>query len=104
MYKPTQYIAVRSGNTFSLLCSYTDELGIPLNILNSQISAEVRDSSKNLITTLDIAIESDSTFRLSSVITLPEGIYFTDIKIVEDGIVRNSDILRINVSDVVTKN
>ena len=101
-YRPSAKVVVKNGNTFSLFCSYTDETGIPLPLTNATITAEVRNQGKTLISQMTVTLESDYTFRLSPPTDLPSGVFYTDVRIVENGVVRNSNILQINVVDVVT--
>lgn len=102
-YRPSARVVIKSGNTFGLFCTYTDGSGLPLPLDNATVSAEVRNSNKALITEMSVDVETNSTFRLSLSTPLPVGVYYTDIRIVENGVVRNSDILQLNVIDVVTK-
>ena len=51
---------------------------------------------------MSVLILSEYSFRLTSPTDLPVGVFYTDIRITENNVVRNSDILQINIVDVVT--
>ena len=101
-YRPSSKIVIKSGNTFNLLCSYTDENGLPLSLSQSVITAKVKDANKSFVVSLNPEILSEYSFRLTPSTDLPVGVFYTDIRITENNVVRNSDILQINIIDVVT--
>ena len=101
-YRPTSKIVIKSGNTFNLLCSYTDENGLPLSLSQSVITAKVKDANKSFVVSLTPEILSEYSFRLTPPTDLPVGVFYTDIRLTENNVVRNSDILQINIIDVVT--
>ena len=104
MYKPISKINIKSSNSFSLVCSYTDEAGEPLPLDKTQITAEVRDSGKSLLTSMVVRVLDANSFELSlpSDVVLKPGQYYTDVRMVVAGTVRNSDTLQLNVAEVVT--
>ena len=101
-YRPSAKVVVKSGNTLSLFCSYTDENGLPLSLSQSEITAKVKDANKSFVVSLTPEILSEYSFRLTPPTDLPVGVFYTDIRITENNVVRNSDILQINIIDVVT--
>ena len=56
-YRPSSKIVIKSGNTFNLLCSYTDENGLPLSLSQSVITAKVKDANKSFVVSLNPAIK-----------------------------------------------
>ena len=59
--------------------------------------------SYNISSTSDIeSITNKYSFKLTPPTDLPVGVFYTDIRITENNVVRNSDILQINIVDVVT--
>lgn len=104
MYKPCAKIDIKSGNSFSLICSYTDEAGALLPIDNTQIIAEIKDSGRTLIATMVVNILDANSFELALPlgVVLNPGQYYTDVRMVTDGTVRNSDTMQLNVAEVVT--
>lgn len=104
MYSPSQTISVKSGNTFSLFCSYFNDDGTALPLSDTTITADIKTKSKILITTLVVTKLDDNSFllKLPVGVELPTGAYYTDIRLSTNGTVVNSDIIQINVKDVVT--
>ena len=104
MYKPISKINIKSGNSFSLVCSYTDDAGEPLPLDETQITAEVRDSGKSLVATMVVRVLDANSFELSLPpdVVLKPGQYYTDVRMVVAGTVRNSDTLQLNIIEVVT--
>lgn len=103
MYSPSQTISVKSGNTFSLFCSYFND-GTALPLSDTTITADIKTKSKTLITALVVTKLDDNSFllKLPVGVELPTGAYYTDIRLSTNGTVVNSDIIQINVKDVVT--
>lgn len=104
MYTPSQTISVKSGNTFSLFCSYLNDDGSALSLSDITILAEIKDKSKTLITTLLVNKLTDNSFTLTlpTNFELSTGVYYTDIRLQTNESVINSDIIQINVKEVVT--
>ena len=104
MYSPSQTISVKSGNTFSLFCSYFNDDGTELPLSDTTITADIKTKSKTLITALVVTKLDDNSFllKLPVGVELPTGAYYTDIRLSTNGTVVNSDIIQINVKDVVT--
>ena len=46
MYSPSQTISVKSGNTFSLFCSYFNDDGTALPLSDTTITADIKNKSK----------------------------------------------------------
>ena len=104
MYSPSQTISVKSGNTFSLFCSYFNDDGAALSLTDITITADIKNKSKTLITTLMVTKLDDNSFllKLPIGVELPTGAYYTDIRLSSNNAVVNSDIVQINVKEVVT--
>ena len=104
MYSPSQTISVKSGNTFSLFCSYFNDDGVALPLTDITIEADIKNKSKELITTLVVNKLDDNSFslKLPTGFELPTGVYYTDIRLSSNSTVVNSDIVQINVKEVVT--
>lgn len=104
MYKPISKINIKSSNSFSLVCSYTDEAGEPLPLDDAIIIAEIRNSGKSLVASMAVRVLDASSFELSLLpdVVLKPGQYYTDVRMVVAGTVRNSDTLQLNVVEVVT--
>lgn len=104
MYSPSQTISVKSGNTFSLFCSYFNDDGTALSLSDTTITADIKTKSKILITTLVVTKLDDNSFllKLPIGVELPTGAYYTDIRLSSNNTVVNSDIVQINVKEVVT--
>ena len=104
MYSPSKTISVKSGNTFSLFCSYFNDDGTALSLTDTTITADIKNKSKELITTLVVNKLDDNSFslKLPTGFELPTGVYYTDIRLSSNSAVVNSDIVQINVKEVVT--
>lgn len=104
MYSPSQTISVKSGNTFSLFCSYFNDDGTALSLDDTTITADIKTKLKMLITTLVVTKLDNNSFslKLPTGIELPTGAYYTDIRLSANDAVVNSDIVQINVKEVVT--
>ena len=104
MYSPSKTISVKSGNTFSLFCSYFNDDGTALSLTDTTITADIKTKSKTLITTLIVTKLDDNSFllKLPTGFELSTGVYYTDIRLSTNDYVVNSDIVQINVKEVVT--
>ena len=104
MYSPSKTISVKSGNTFSLFCSYFNDDGTALPLSDTTITADIKNKSKTLITALVVTKLDDNSFllKLPTGVALPTGAYYTDIRLSSNNTVVNSDIVQINVKEVVT--
>ena len=97
MYSPSKTISVKSGNTFSLFCSYFNDDGVALSLTDTTITADIKTKSKTLITTLVVTKLDNNSFLLKLPISveLPTGAYYTDIRLSSNNTVVNSDIVQI---------
>ena len=106
MYSPSKTISVKSGNTFSLFCSYFNDNGTSLSLTDITITADIKTKTKTktLITALVVTKLDDNSFllKLPIGVELPTGVYYTDIRLSSNSAVVNSDIVQINVKEVVT--
>ena len=106
MYSPSKTISVKSGNTFSLFCSYFNDNGngTSLSLTDITITADIKTKTKTLITALVVTKLDDNSFllKLPIGVELSTGVYYTDIRLSSNSAVVNSDIVQINVKEVVT--
>ena len=104
MYSPSKTIWVKSGNTFSLFCGYFNDDGTALSLTDITITADLKNKSKTLITALVVTKLDGNSFllKLPTGFELPTGVYYTDIRLSSNSTVVNSDIVQINVKEVVT--
>lgn len=104
MYKPSMTVDTKSGDSFNIVCSYTDDHGSPISLADTQIIAWVRSVYDTKVAEFNITILSDNEFML----TLPddgilaEGSYFTDVRLVIGDTRVTGDVIQINVKKVVT--
>lgn len=76
MYSPSKTISVKSGNTFSLFCSYFNDDGTALSLTDITITADIKTKSKTLITALvgaknapcNVQITKGKVYWLSSMV------------------------------------
>lgn len=106
MYQPTQNISLKRTNSFSFVCQYTDEQDQPLTLVGATIKADIKDGKKELIaamvvTPIDL---SQGVFELTlpADTDLPLRTLYTDVRITTAKKKRNSDTLRLDMSEVVT--
>ena len=104
MYSPSQTISVKSGNTFSLFCSYLNDDGSSISLKGTTITADLKNKAKTLVTAMNIETLDNGNFiiRPPNGFIIPCGAYYTDIRFTVTGVVVNSDIIQINVKEVVT--
>ena len=104
MYSPSKTISVKSGNTFSLFCSHFNDDGTALSLTDTTITADIKTKSKILVTALIVTKLDDNSFllKLPTGVELSTGVYYTDIRLSTNDYVVNSDIVQINVKEVVT--
>lgn len=104
MYKPSMTVDTKSGDSFNIVCSYTDDHGSPLSLAGMQIIAWVRNVYDAKIAEFDITMLSDNEFMLTlpDDVVLSEGSYFTDTRIVADNTRVTGDVIQINVHKVVS--
>lgn len=106
MYKETKTIKLKQRNFIGFVSQYTDDEGNPLPLEGLDINAELRDSGKQLIATFTVNIldSNNGLFELSlpTDTEITKRTLYTDILISEEGIKRNSDILKLDFSEVVT--
>lgn len=106
MYQAKQTIQLKQGNSFRLLVGYTDEVNNPLPITGIDIKADIKDEYQQLVAPMVVTRIDDikGVFALSlpPLATLPARSLYCDIRMVQNGTVRNSDIVRLSFSEVVT--
>lgn len=105
MYKPSQIIQLKQYNSVTLAVAYTDEAGQSLPLTGIVITAQLRDSSQQLLGEMTVTrVDSDKGLFALTLPTyfVPSKAVFVDIRFLENGTVRNSDIVQLVFSEVVT--
>lgn len=104
MFNPVQTLTIKQGNSFNFVVSYTDDSGAPLPLDDAIITADIKNSRKGKIATLNALRLDSNTFELSLPVgvKLPPMALYMDIRLEQSGTVRNSDTLQLNVVEVVT--
>lgn len=105
MYHAKQIIQLKQANSFVLAVTYTDEAGKPLSLAGIDIDVQVRDGSKQLLTKM-VVNRLDVTGGVFTLTMppdfMPAGAVYIDIRMIKNGVVRNSDIVQLIFSEVVT--
>ena len=106
MYQASKELNVKHTNPFSCICKYTNDDGSAINLKGHTIKVDIRNSKEELVSTTTVSIiRADSgMFSITSDRALPlvlSGLYL-DIRDTVNGISVNSDILKLNMSKVVT--
>lgn len=104
MYSPKQTLDIKQSNTVSFVVTYSDDEGKSLSLEGVTIEADIKDSSKKLVATMKVTSLSDTTFELilPDDVVLPLKTLYMDIRFIQNEVVRNSDIVQLNVKEVVT--
>lgn len=106
MYQANQTLAIKQNNSFSLMSQYLDDNNAPIDLAGLEIKADIKDSAKTLIVSMQVNIinAATGTFELTlpSNTTLPSKQLFMDVRLIDGFTVRNSDIVKLNVSEIVT--
>lgn len=106
MYQANQTLAIKQNNSFSLISQYVDDNNLPIDLTNLEIKADIKDSAKTLIASLQVNIINAATglfeLTLPMNVALPTKSLFMDVRLIEGFTVRNSDIVKLDVSEVVT--
>lgn len=106
MYKHTAVLKLKHNNSFNLLCNYTDDEGNNLSLTGLDISADIKNNDKEYVCSLVVNITDTNKglFQLSLEpnMELPYRDLYLDVRISENSTVRNSDILKLEISEVVT--
>ena len=102
MYKALTTRTLKSNNFFYFVNTLNDDSAIA----DWQITAVIKDYRGQLITTLEVKNinEADKTYELHAPdgFVLPAGTMFFDVNMVKDGRAINSDIVQLDVLEVVT--
>lgn len=107
MYEASQTIQVKQTNTFSFIVAYTDDNDLPLSLEAENIKAHIKDAKgvkvcDLVVNPIDLAEGVVELQLPQSLKALPLKPLYMDIRLEQAGIVRNSDILEIEVLQVVT--
>lgn len=103
-------IKVKRGDTIYLVCTYTDNSDVPVDITNISIESKVMSSVKKhqldfIVTKLDQTSplqKGKFTITKSPTDDLPVGKYFWDIQYIEEGLVQSTETMLLTVvEDVV---
>lgn len=106
MYQATSELKVKHTNPFSCICEYTNDDGSPINLKGHTLKADIKNSKEELVSTTTVSIikAESGIFSITSNEPLPlalSGLYL-DIRDTVNGVSVNSDILKLNMSKVVT--
>ena len=106
MYQANQTLAIKQNNSFSLISQYLDDNDVPIDLAGLEIKADIKDSAKQLVASMQVNIINAATgmfeLTLPSNTALPSKQLFMDVRLIEGFTVRNSDIVKLDVSEVVT--
>ena len=106
MYQASKELNVKHSNPFNCICEYTNDDGSPVNLTGHTIKVDIKDNKEKLVSTTTISIIDAELgiFSITSDKELPlilSGLYL-DIRDTVKGVSVNSDILKLNMSKVVT--
>lgn len=96
-------INIKRGDTLYLVCTYTDNNDVPIDITNVAIESKVMNSVKVhyldlVVTKLDqITNPGKFTITKNPAHNLDVGKYFWDIQYTENGLVQSTDTMILNV-------
>ena len=102
---PVDKIEIKRGNTFNLLLAYTDDTGKSLSLKDTSIDAHLRNINGELVSELKVMILNEenglAALYLPEDLLLPRQNLYTDIRLIYQGTVRNSDPVQLIFKDVV---
>ena len=106
MYQASKELNVKHSNPFNCICEYTNDDGSPIDLKGHNIKVDIKDNKEKLVSTTTISIIDAELgiFSITSDKELPlilSGLYL-DIRDTVKGVSVNSDILKLNMSKVVT--
>lgn len=106
MYQASKELNVKHSNPFNCICKYTNDDGSPIDLKGHTIKVDIKNSKEELVSTTTVSIIRPELgmFSITSDRALPlalSGLYL-DIRDTVNGISVNSDILKLNISKVVT--
>ena len=106
MYQASKELNVKHTNPFSCICEYTNDDGSPIDLKGHTIKVDIKNSKEQLVSTTTVSIIKAELgiFSITSDKELPlvlSGLYL-DIRDTVKGVSVNSDILKLNMSKVVT--
>ncbi len=106
MYQASKELNVKHSNPFNCICEYTNDDDSPVNLTGHNIKVDIKDNKEKLVSTTTISIIDAELgiFSITSDKELPlilSGLYL-DIRDTVKGVSVNSDILKLNMSKVVT--
>ena len=106
MYQASKELNVKYSNPFSCICKYTNDDGSPINLKDHTIKVDIKNGKEALVSTTTVSIIKAELgiFSITSDKELPlvlSGLYL-DIRDTVKGVSVNSDILKLNMSKVVT--
>lgn len=106
MYQASKELNVKHSNPFNCICEYTNDDGSPIDLKGHTIKVDIKNSKEQLVSTTTISIIDAELgiFSITSDKELPlilSGLYL-DIRDTVKGVSVNSDILKLNMSKVVT--
>ena len=106
MYQASKELNVKHSNPFNCICKYTNDDGSPIDLKGHTIKVDIKNSKEQLVSTTTVSIIKSELgiFSITSDKELPlvlSGLYL-DIRDTVKGVSVNSDILKLNMSKVVT--
>ncbi len=105
MYHTNKAINTKAGDDNLITCLLTDDDNNPIDISSMQINSQMRDVNSKLIANMIIQINNapQGAFFMAIPRHVARGIYFADVQFIdESGVIRHSDIFRLNVKETVT--
>ncbi len=105
MYHTNKVINTKAGDNNLMSCLLVDDNHNPIDISNLQINSQMRDVNKQLCgeIIINIANAPQGAFFMTIPNYIARGIYFADVQFIdENGVIRHSDIFRINIKETVT--
>ena len=106
MYQANAELKIKNSNPFSCICKYTNDDGSPIDLKDHTIKVDRKNGKEQLVSTTTVSIikAESGIFSITSDKELPlvlSGLYL-DIRDTVKGVSVNSDILKLNMSKVVT--
>lgn len=102
-------LSIKRGDTFLVVCTYSDPTGTPVDITTIDIKSQVRNLRGDIIAELNVAKEAQSGQTLGKFVlradtdTWPIGDLSWDIQYTSSGTVQSTDTLTITVVQDITR-
>ncbi len=104
MYQSNKVVHTKQGDNNLIPCWFVDDDDKPIDISNMQITSHIKDINHRPIGEMTIQLDDapNGAFFMAIPTDVYWGNYFADVRFVENGIVRHSDIFRLTIHEVVT--